>query len=250
MDGRFGKYGGAKQSFARAAAFAAEVAAETLWPTRCAICDVPGSVLCERCIRDLPYLDWWRACKRCGAPYGVVQCDRCNDVVLAGMGRERLPYAACASAVEFAGTTGCIVRVFKDQGEQRLADSLARMMANALPPTWPVDAVTFVPATLSAYRYRGYDHAALLGEAVAGLVGRSCIEALDRPKTRDQRLLTGMQRVRNLAGSFHAREGAVLGMRVLIVDDVYTTGATLCAATDALLAAGVREVRCLTFARV
>ena len=250
MDGRSGKYDGVKRSLMRAAAFAAEVAAETLWPTRCAICDTPGSVLCERCARNVPYLDWWRACRRCGAPYGFVQCDRCNDVALEHMGRDRLPFEGCASVAAFNDMTGCVVRVFKDQGEQRLATPMARMMARALPPPWPVDAVTFVPATLSAYRYRGYDHAELLGDALARELGCASIAALERPRTRDQRALSGSQRVRNLAGSFRAREAITPGMRVLLVDDVYTTGATLCAATDALIAAGVREVRCLTFARV
>ena len=70
----------------------AEAAAETLWPTRCAICDRPGNVLCARCARLLPYVDWWRACRRCGSPFGYVQCDACSSVTLARIGRKRLPY--------------------------------------------------------------------------------------------------------------------------------------------------------------
>lgn len=227
-----------------------QAAAETLWPTRCALCDIPGKVLCDRCAFHLAYLDWWRACRRCGSPYGFVQCDACNPVALERIGRDRLPYEECASAVEFDDHTGRIVRVFKDQGEQRLAGVIATLMFRALPPGWRFEAVTFVPATLSAYRYRGFDHAELLARELASATGTPCLPMLSRPRTRDQRKLSASQRIANLSGSFrmHLQESAPSAL--LLVDDVYTTGATLCAASDALIAAGVREVRCLTFARV
>lgn len=234
----------------RAARFAGEVLAETLWPTRCAVCDVPGAVLCERCERDLPYLDWWRACRRCGSAYGFVQCDRCNEIALSRIGRTSLPYDGCASATMFDGQTGRIVRVFKDQGEQRLATAMAVAMARAVPRDWAFDAIAFVPATLAAYRHRGFDHGQLLAEALEGVLGTPCVPVLDRPRTRDQRILSGSQRVRNLSGSFYAPSLPRGVTRLLLVDDVHTTGATLCAATDALIAAGAQAVYGLTFARV
>lgn len=228
---------------------AAEAAAEALWPTRCVLCDTLGAVLCDRCAAALPAIDWWRACRRCGSPFGLVQCDMCNPVALGRLGREDLPFAACASAVAFDDDTGKIVRVFKDQGEQRLSRVMASAMAPMVPSGWRFDAVTFVPATLAAFRRRGFDHASLVARDVAGELGVPCVSALARPKTRDQRSLTGSQRIANLAGRFKELEGG-LPARILLVDDVCTTGATLCAATDALLAAGCEEVRCLTFARV
>ena len=233
----------------RAARFAAEVAAETLWPTRCALCDAPGAVLCDRCKGKLPYVDWWRACRRCGSPFGSVQCDLCNPVTLRRMGRKELPFAACASAVMFDDETGRLVRVFKDQGEQRLSAVMAAEMVRVVPPAWRFDAVTFVPATLAAARYRGFDHAELVAHDVAAAIGLPCVSTLARPKTRDQRQLGGSQRIANLAGSFRAL-GPGQPRDVLLIDDVFTTGATLCAATDALRAAGCEHVHCLTFARV
>ena len=150
----------------------------------------------------------------------------------------------------FSGETGRIVRVFKDQGEQRLAREMSAIMARAMPPSWAFDAIVHVPATKVAFRRRGFDHAELLARSLSDQLGVASVNGLARPKTYDQRKLTGAQRVANLAGSFEAHSDACRGRRILLVDDVYTTGATLCAATDALLAGGAREVRCLTFARV
>lgn len=241
---------GMGKGIALIANMAAEAAAETLWPTRCAICDAPGAVLCERCRRNLPFLDWWRACRRCGSPYGLVQCDLCNPASLARMGVKQLPFASCASAVLFTGDTGQLVRVFKDQGEQRLAPEMARLMIRVVPPDWQIDALTFVPATLVAFRNRGYDHAELLAQSLSGLLGLPCERTLQRPRSRDQRGLSAAGRIRNLSGSFALRQGTLAHGRYLLVDDVFTTGATLCAASQALLASGATEVRCLTFARV
>ena len=241
---------GWKNRLRDAVTFASEAAAETLWPTRCALCDAPGAVLCGGCTSSLPYLDWWRACHRCGSAYGHVQCDACNPVYIGRIGRDTWPFAACASATAFSAETGHIVGVFKDQGEQRLAAAMAACMVRTVPPDWPVDAVTFVPATLAAVRFRGFDHAELLARETARVLDVPHQQLLARPRTRDQRKLTRGQRIANLAGSFRAASDAGCGLRLLLIDDVFTTGATLCAATDALLASGAVEVRCLTFARV
>lgn len=224
--------------------------AETLWPTRCALCDAPGKVLCDACARKLPFLDQWRACPRCGSPFGRVQCDWCNPVSLAWFGRDDYPYAAAASATMFGEAAGRIVRVYKDQGEQRLAGVMAGFMARAVSPGWGFDAVTFAPATKGAYRRRGFDHMELVARELAALLGRELVCALDRPIARDQRELGGRGRVDNLRGSFSAFNGVAEGRRLLLVDDVMTTGSTMCAATDALLEAGAKQVFCLTFTRV
>ncbi len=235
----------------KAGAFAAEAVAETLWPTRCALCDIPGAVLCSACRSQLPYLDWWRACPRCGSAYGFVQCTACNPLALARIERDELPYAACTSSTVFTDETGRIARVFKDQGERRLAGVMADCMARAIAPDWPIDAIAFVPATVRAVRHRGFDHAELLAKELSQHLGTPCMPLLDRPKTRDQRKLGSAERIANLRESFRMAPGkSADGLRLLLVDDVYTTGATLCAAADALLSASAAEVRCVTFARV
>ena len=149
---------------------AAEALAETLWPTRCAVCDAPGEVLCDACRSALPYLDWWRACPVCGAPFGRVQCSECNPVVLGRAGLDGVPYDGCASAVTFGEAPARIVRTYKDQGERRLAEPLACLMARARPPSWRPEAVAFVPATSAARRRRGFDATDALRRAGAAHV--------------------------------------------------------------------------------
>ena len=231
---------------------ALEAVAETLWPTRCAVCDTPGAVLCDACRARLPYIDWWRACPRCGAPFGRRQCSECNDVILAPLGRSRPPFASCASAVAFDEAPALIVRTFKDRGERRLAAELASAMARLISPAWRAERPTIVsvPATARAVRRRGFDHGELLARELAAATGLAIAQPLARPRTADQRGLDRAARAANTAGGFAALPGATVPARVLLVDDVYTTGATLFAATDALLAAGAEQVRCLTYARV
>lgn len=237
-----------------AARNARDIAAEALWPTRCAICDAPGEVLCSACASKLRYLDQWQACPRCGAPFGRIACTECNPIALGRLGRKELPYRSCASATIFSPEAGSIVRLYKDGDEKRLSKAMASMMARSIPPDWRINAVTFVPATKAAARRRGFDHGLLLATELGALIRKPVVATLESPHTADQRGLTREERLENLAGRFSALDSAKgyarLTPTLLLIDDVYTTGSTLCAATDALLAAGFEQVYCATFTRV
>lgn len=242
---------------------------ETLWPTRCCVCDLPGDVLCTECERGLAWLDLWQACPACGAPYGRLECTECAEVVLRALGRSAFPFDSCHSAVLLDAAAHRIVLAWKDGGEARLGAVMARLMADTLPRPWfqgsapaartaqdAPQAVLYVPATRAAVARRGFDHAEELAGQLATLLGLPCWTPLARPHAKDQRGLSRRERARNSAGTFsvvreHTTEGALrpLSQRILLVDDVFTTGSTLSAATDALKAAGVQTVHCATFAR-
>ncbi len=229
-----------------------EAIAETLWPTRCAVCDAPGYTLCPKCRLKLAYIDWWRACPMCGAPAGRVQCCECNDLMLEELGLDTLPYDGMASAVAFDDAAAAIVRTWKDAGERRLVHDMVHAIAPQVPPNWTYcrPTITSVPATFAAKQRRGFDHAEELARALAQTLGLPFANMLARPRTADQRSLGRSGRARNLAGAFHVLPGLICPPHIVLVDDVCTTGATVCAATIALKAAGAQTVHCITFARV
>ncbi len=226
--------------------FLAEAFAELIAPTRCAGCDLPGALLCPACDAALPRVDPRFACFRCGAPYGGLVCTECWSTEFAFEG-------AVALGV-LDGPLARAVVLHKDANERRLGGLLGGMLGAVAYGAWPgwPDVVTWVPPTEAALRRRGFDHAAALARPVAAAFDREALALLLRTHARDQRELSRAQRARNAGGTVRlASPDAVLeGCRVLVVDDVLTTGATVETCAEALLAAGARAVRVAVVARV
>lgn len=224
---------------------------ETIWPSRCIICEVAGELVCDKCRSSLSFIDQWEACPCCGAPHGLRQCSECNELRLGEAGRSELPFESCVSSVVFDEASARIVRCFKDQGERGLADFMAYCMACSVPCGW-LDGqshVVPIPATRKAVNRRGFDHIAEVSMALAAYLDLPYHEVLAVENPKDQRSLSRRERIGNMAKRFRVIDSCS-GLDILLVDDVYTTGSTLYAATDALLAAGARSIRCVTFSRV
>lgn len=192
---------------------------DVLLAPRCAGCDTPGAWFCLDCR------------------------DACDPVR-----RGRLHAAGT-----YGGPLARAIRRFKYDGERGLAAELGALVAGRVAADiargLPLDVV--VPAVLhvSRARERGYDQAALLAAAVATACGLPLRAPLRRVRpSRPQVDLDRAARAENVRGAFIAEAGALRGLRVALVDDVTTTGATLAAATGALRAAGAREVRCYVVA--
>ncbi len=219
-----------------------EALLEALYPTRCAGCDLPGRLVCAECRDTLPLIDQRRACPRCGAPEGARWCGECPE--------DPFAFAAMRCAGVFEPPLSRMVALHKDADEQRLAGTFAGMLACAV-GEWRgwADAVVAVPARRSAVARRGYDHGSAIAACLAVRLGVPAIDALTARPVRDQRLLTRDRRRANVRGSLAAVPGVSLPARLLLVDDVMTTGATLDAAAAALLSAGATEVRALAVAR-
>ena len=111
------------------------------------------------------------------------------------------------------------------------------------------DCIVSVPCTVAAHRRRGFDHVGLVAEGLGARTGLPVAAALRSRKSADQRELSAEERRRNRAGSFTVCAD-VAGARLLLLDDVMTTGATASAAADALLAARAESVRVAVFSRV
>lgn len=228
-----------------------EVILETLWPTRCAICDVPGSLICEHCRKNLPYIDSYLACPVCGAPYGVIQCCECNTESMKALKRKRPAFDECLSVVELSDASAQLVRTWKDAGEERISIVLAEMMNHIIPRRWLNDKpyLVSIPASSEAMRRRGFDHidelCYYLNEA-SGIPRRNIFK---RPHASDQRKLSKTERIANMENAIQLIGHNWIPSSVIVVDDVYTTGATMNAAAEALKHAGAQRVYALTFAR-
>lgn len=214
---------------------------ELIAPTRCAGCDLPGQVLCAGCrslaVRYLPS----QSCPRCGAPFGAMLCTECHARVFA--------FEAALAVGELGAPLARAVVLYKDGGERRLAAVLGELVGCAVEGAWGAwpDCVSFIPATRKARSRRGFDHAEEIAIHVAKILGVPARPLLAREAAEDQRRLSREQRALNAGRGFSA-----VGKppdRVLLVDDVFTTGATLDAAAGALLDAGAASVRVAVVAR-
>lgn len=215
---------------------------ELLLPTRCAGCDLPGELLCEECRSALPLIESRWACPRCGAPYGYLVCTECwraEPVFEAGVcvGSLAPPLSRCIS-------------MYKDAGERRLGALMGDMLGAAVGgwQEWP-QAVVPVPASEAALRTRGFDHTSAIAARVAEALDVPVLHALASAGAKDQRALGRTERRVNVEGAFVATHAERLPPRVLLVDDVMTTGATLDSAAAVLLAAGAEVVRVGAVAR-
>ncbi len=220
----------------------AEGLLELVAPTRCAGCELPGLLLCERCSDALVRIDAASACPRCGAPDGARHCSECDGRSFA--------FAAARCAGVLTHPLARLVVLYKDGGERRLAPVLAAMLAESLGEwtSWP-QAVVGIPASRRALLRRGFDHGALLADALAARLDVPRVPALARVTSGDQRRLGREERAANLAAALVPSPGVEMPPRVLLADDVLTTGATLDAAARVLLAAGASEVRACAVAR-
>lgn len=248
---------------------------ETFAPTRCVGCDFPGELLCANCASELPFIDLTHACPRCGAPYGRRLCTECPNP---GSDDEKalleqraawgmcsnahagiFPFSEARCALSFEGVAKSLIRIYKDGDELRLEDTIASLMCQTMRggevlPDWTcwADLLVYVPASSDALRRRGFDHMERIACACSEQTGLAVSHAFENLKgVHDQRELGRTQRMLNRLGSFAATfDSEEPPAHVILVDDVFTTGATLSAATHALLDAGAREVRVVTLARV
>ena len=151
----------------------------------------------------------------------------------------------------YSGPAVELVHNLKYRGVWRLGEPMGRQMARAMEALspLPVDCAVAVPMHPRRLRKRGYNHAGVLAEQAAGRLGLPVLPALSRIRnTRQQAQLDDAQRLRNLEGAF-ALTGDVAGRRVLLVDDVCTTGATANACARTLLEGGAATVYLLCFER-
>ncbi len=215
---------------------------ELLFPTRCSGCDLPGSLLCQACADQIPLISPHRSCPRCGAPRrGSERCRECPSF------KPAFGALRCLSVLEHPLSRA--ITVYKDGGEPRLAGVLGGLLAETC-VEWAewADAVAYVPASRAARGRRGFDHTAGLAARVSAAWDVPLAHAIVRLRGGDQRRLGKGDRRAAVSQAFAASVARVPA-RVVLVDDVVTTCATVDACARVLLEGGCAEVRVLALAR-
>ena len=216
-------------------------ALDLLLPERCAICDVAGrGALCAECSASLTRLRP-PVCERCGSPgpWPVRRCAECAG--------RRLAFASARAAIVYDGSARALVRAWKERGRRGLAREVAAIVQEVVPRS-SADALVPVPGDPERAWERGDVPARTLAVELAAIWGLAVLDVLARTHAlRRQRGLSLDERRRNVRGSVVAR--SAVPAEVCLVDDVYTSGATVDASARACKVAGARVVRVVTFAR-
>jgi ComF family protein len=217
------------------------VVLDVLLPQRCLVCSAHGRQLCSDCRGSLPRIEP-PLCECCGAPtaWPVARCRECSG--------RRLGFATARAAVAYDSAVRRLVAGWKERGLRTLAGEAAGIVAERIARPDDGVLIAFVPADPRRRLQRGHNPAEKLAEALADVWALPCERLLSRAAgTRRQRGLSLAERRRNIAGAFVAR--SVAGRPVVLVDDVYTSGATASAAAKALRRAGAARVDVVSFAR-
>jgi len=214
-----------------------------LFPPHCAGCGRAGILWCCDCDAAMLRI---RApiCEQCGEPIAWQGfCRRCQ--------REPLLLQARSYALYQQPLIALIMQI-KYRNDHDLMTLLGRWLAELLEGTgWTPGLVTAVPLGKKRLRERGYNQAEEIASALAAEAGLPAAPgAIERAReTRSQVGLNGAERAANVADAFRGQAHIVQDERILLVDDLYTTGATLSACAQALLDAGAMKVQALTVAR-
>ncbi|HEV2564017.1 MAG TPA: ComF family protein [Microvirga sp.] len=226
-----------------------------IYPPTCIACQAATGephALCAACWSQIRFIER-PFCERLGTPFTV---DLGRPLVSPAAMADPPVFGRARAVAEYDGTASLLVHRLKYNDRLELARALGRMMARAGAELL-ADADVIVPVPLHGWRLwrRRFNQAMALAKTVSAESGVACDPfLLARIKhTRRQVGLTKAQRQENLQGAFRVpleAKARLVGKRVLLIDDVLTTGATANAASRALLRGGAASVDILAFARV
>jgi ComF family protein len=227
-----------------------------VFPEECQVCGIHLKNLsripvCPGCLSaPEPFVAEY-FCRECRTPFlNAAPLDSNGRCALCRRGM--VPFDGAYAYGEYDGELRKLIHLFKYTGVTTLAKPLGAMLTRALPRDEQFDVIVPMPLHWLRRWRRGFNQSELLAGVVGRRSGIAVSDAMTRRRsTNPQAGLTGAQRRLNVSGAFAVRKRPhIEGRRVLLVDDVFTTGATAAAAAAALRRAGATRVSVLALARV
>lgn len=206
---------------------------DILFPTRCVICrtlTAPGRPgICPECLDKLPFTEK-------GGPQK-------GDF-----------FSHCVSAVYYEGDMRQAILRYKFSGASSYAHAFGELTASCIYEHLDreYDLVSWVPLAPDRKRKRGYDQTKLLASKASKKLCRPLVQTLKKKRGVKPQSKTGSpeRRKANISGAYRVKDPAlVAGKRILLIDDIVTSGSTLSECAKTLLIAGAEEVLCATLAR-
>jgi ComF family protein len=230
-----------------------------IYPDQCFVCATPiarrqDCGICDSC--------WEKAielkispprCSSCGLPFQSFQgtpeylCGNCTLQIPSFSGARAFGY--------YTAELSRLIQAFKFHGRRNLVGLLTPLLAGTFFENWnrgDFDLVVPVPLHSKRRRERGYNQSELLARSLALQIALPCLPCLVRTRpTVPQVGLSDARRKENVRKAFHCRDsGLISGKRILLIDDVMTTGATVSSAAQTLMDEDALRVSVLTVARV
>lgn len=210
-----------------------DLIAHLLYPWECVFCEsvLKDTDICRECEEKLPY-------------------------TVGDSAMQKFPFIdKCVSPLYYKDKVRASVHRYKFGGCSAYSRRYAALMSDCVENNLDcrsIDVISWIPLSKKRLRQRGYDQARLIAEEIAAKTGLPCRQLLQKIKNNSAQSLTrdAKQRRENVAGVYALDDGAdVSGLRILLVDDVVTTGATMSEAARILRKEGAKSVFGVTLAR-
>lgn len=217
-----------------------------VFPKSCAICDSvieKEKLVCDECIKKIKFVKEPK-CKKCGKQLINERDEYCGDC-----NKNHHLFVEGVSAFEYTEEIRRAIYKFKYHNRRDYGSFFAWAIYENNKRKiegWNPDVIVPVPIYQKRRLQRGYNQAEILAEELSEYVkipaDMRCI--IRQTDTKPQKDLTAAERKRNLENAFKIVDNVVKYKKVMLVDDIYTTGSTVDACAKVLLSAGVREVYC------
>ena len=220
---------------------------DIFYPVSCSGCNADtGTVLCESCIDTFRLVEEEQTCPICGRLLG-------KSIVCGACMQEKRSFRRGYFGYYFEGRLRDAIHAFKFSGRIDAGRHLVRLLNKRLIGiAQEFDCIVPLPVTEKRLWQRGFNQSFIIAEEIAALTGKEIYPAVlvKTKRTQDQYTLSKEERRKNISGVFAVKNGRqIAGKRVLLVDDLFTTGYTAHEASHSLIKSSAKEVVFFALAR-